>query len=39
MEDNARLTQQIEEIEVAKEIWSLDPNKAPSSNYFTIHFY
>jgi len=29
----------IEEFEVAKEIWSLDMNKAPGPDSFTIHFY
>jgi hypothetical protein len=39
IEDNARLMKKIEEFEVAKAIWSLDMNKAPGPNSFTIHFY
>eukprot|EP00253_Pinus_taeda_P020601 PITA_20601 len=38
-EDNSALTQPITEEEIIKVIWSMDSDKAPGPDKFTIHFY
>jgi hypothetical protein len=38
-EENLELTKEIGMEENVKEIWGLDPDKSPSPDGFTIHFF
>eukprot|EP00253_Pinus_taeda_P031968 PITA_31968 len=38
-EDNASLTSPVTEEEITNIVWSMDPDKAPSPDGFSIHFY
>jgi hypothetical protein len=39
VELNLELTKEIDEEEITRAIWGIDPDKSPGSNGFSIHFF